>query len=141
MADLEAQRDGDLLVLTLNRPEKRNALSLEMLDLLEKQLEAAAEDRSIRAVILMGAGSKSFCAGIDLGVLFEHLSSNPSGDRIRKVQRKLQETFTRLEELEKPTIAAVEGSCVGGGLELALCCDLRVGSSEAKFGFPEAKIG
>lgn len=141
MSDLLSERVDGALVLTLNRPDKRNALSLELLARLEEELEKAAEDSSLRAVVLTGAGNKSFCAGIDLGVLFEHLSSNPSGEKIRKVQRRLQELFTRLEELEKPTVAAIEGTCVGGGFELALACDFRIASSESKFGFPEAKIG
>jgi len=141
MADLLSERIDTALVLTMNRPDKRNALSLEMLDQLEQALETAAGDGSLRAVVLTGAGGKSFSAGMDLGVLFEHLSSNPNGEKIRKTQRRIQELFTRLEELEKPTIAAIEGSCVGGGLELALSCDFRITSTEAKFGFPEAKIG
>ena len=91
MADLVTRRVEQTLVVTLNRPEKRNALSLEMLAELEKTLEAAAEDGDLRALVLTGAGEKSFSAGMDLGVLFEHLSSNPGGERIRKVQRRLQE--------------------------------------------------
>jgi enoyl-CoA hydratase/carnithine racemase len=141
MADLESRRDGDVLVLTLNRPEKRNALSLAMLEELEKQLEAAAMDDALRALVITGAGQKSFSSGMDLSVLFEHLASNPSGERIRKTQRRLQEMSARFEELEKPTIAAIEGACVGGGFELALSMDLRVASRESKFGFPEARIG
>jgi enoyl-CoA hydratase/carnithine racemase len=141
MPDLISERRGSVLILTFNRPEKRNALSTEMLRIFEESLDQAAEDESLRALILTGAGEKSFSAGIDLGLLFEHLSSNPSGEKIRRTQRRLQDLIGRLEELEKPTIAAIEGSCVGGGLEVALGCDLRVSSSEAKFGFPEAKIG
>lgn len=130
-----------MLIVTFNRPEKRNALSEEMLQILERTLDQAEDDETLRAVILTGAGNKSFSSGIDLGLLFEHLSSNPSGEKIRRKQRQLQQLICRLEELEKPTIAAIEGSCVGGGLEVALGCDLRVSSSEARFGFPEAKIG
>jgi len=141
VADLETRRDGDVLVVTLNRPQKRNALSLAMLEGLEKTLETAAYDDSLRALVLTGAGEKSFSAGMDLGVLFEHLSSRPSGEKIRKTQRRLQELANRFEELEKPTLAAIEGSCVGGGLEIALALDLRISSRDAKFGFPEAKIG
>jgi enoyl-CoA hydratase/carnithine racemase len=141
MSDLLAERDGELLVLTLNRAAKRNALSFDMLGLLEPELEQAAEDPSVRALIVTGAGQRAFSAGLDLGLLFEHLSTNPSGEKIRKVQRELQGLFCRLEELEKPTLAAIEGACLGGGLELALACDLRVASSDAKFGFPESKIG
>jgi len=140
MPDLLIEPQDQILVLTLNRPEKRNALSWELLSLLEQGLEAASQEE-LRAVVLTGAGEKSFSAGIDLGLLFEHLSSNPSGEKIRNTQRRLQKLISRLEELEKPTIAAIEGSCVGGGLELALGCDLRIASRDAKFGFPEARIG
>ncbi|HME90464.1 MAG TPA: enoyl-CoA hydratase/isomerase family protein, partial [Myxococcaceae bacterium] len=141
MPDLISERRAEVLIVTLNRPEKRNALSWEMLQALERTLQEAAEDEALRALILTGAGDQSFSSGMDLGALFEHLSSNPSGEKIRRVQRWLQDLFGRLEELEKPTIAAIEGSCVGGGLELALACDLRVSSTAAKLGFPEAKIG
>jgi enoyl-CoA hydratase/carnithine racemase len=141
MPDLLSQRQEDVLILTFNRPEKRNALSTEMLQLFEEAIAKAEEDSQLRAVILTGAGDKSFSAGFDLGLLFEHLASNPNGERIRSVQRRLQNLICRLEELEKPTIAAIEGACVGGGLEVALGCDLRVSSSGAKFGFPEVKIG
>src|SRR5712692_9755525 len=128
MPALLTERQDQILVLTLNRPEKRNALSTDLLELLERALEHALEDGELRA-------------GIDIGLLFEHLSSNPTGEKIRLTQRRLQNLICRLEELEKPTIAAIEGACVGGGFELALGCDLRVASSEAKFGFPEARIG
>src|SRR5579871_920515 len=141
MADLVQTREGDVLILTLNRPEKRNALSLEMLEQLEEIMESSALDDALRAIVVTGAGGKSFSAGMDMSILFEHLSSNPRGEKIRKVQRRLQELSTRFEEIEKPTIAAIEGACVGGGFELALCMDLRVASRESKFGFPEAKIG
>ncbi len=141
MADLLSTRDGELVVLTLNRPDKRNAMSFEMFEALDAALEAAGNDDTVRAVIITGAGDKAFSAGMDLSLLFEHLSSQPSGTRLRKVQRELQDLFTSIEQLEKPVIAAIEGVCVGGGLELALACDLRVASSDARFGFPEAKIG
>jgi enoyl-CoA hydratase len=141
MPDLLAERAGNVLVLTLNRAEKRNALSFEMFSLLEQELEKAETDDRVAAIVITGAGEKAFCSGIDVGLLFEHLSSQPRGDKIRKVQRELQSLFNKLEEIEKPTIAAIEGHCAGGGLELALACDLRVASTEAKFSFPEAKIG
>jgi methylglutaconyl-CoA hydratase len=141
MADLIASVDAPILVLTLNRPDKRNALSFDLLERLEHEVERAATDETIHAVVITGEGRQAFCAGMDLGLLFEHLSSNPSGAKLRKVQGELQALFTALERLEKPVIAAIEGACVGGGLELALACDLRVASSDARFGFPEAKIG
>jgi enoyl-CoA hydratase len=141
VSDLIVSVDDSLLVLTLNRPEKRNALSFELLEGLEQAVERAATDDTIHAVVITGQGRDAFCAGMDLGLLFEHVSSNPSGAKLRKIQRELQELFTALERLEKPVVAAIEGACVGGGLELALACDLRVASSDARFGFPAVKLG
>ncbi len=141
MADLIATVDASLLVLTLHRPAQRNALSFELLEGLEREVERAATDDTIHGVVLCGEGTQAFCSGMDLGLLFEHLNSNPSGSRLRKVQRELQALFTALEQLEKPVVAAIEGDCLGGGLELALACDLRVASSDARFGFPEARLG
>src|ERR1700682_3716585 len=116
MPDLISERRDDVLIVTFNRPEKRNALSNEMMEIFEQTLDQAAEDETLRALILTGAGNKSFSSGIDLGLLFEHLSSNPSCERIRRTQRQLQQLICQLEGLEKPTSAAIEGSCVGGGL-------------------------
>jgi len=141
VSELAVLREGGVAVFTFNRPEKRNALTPAMLEQFEAELQRAADDPVLRAIVLTGAGNKSFSAGMDLGVLFEHLASQPSGEKIRRVQRRLQAIISLLEELEKPTIAAIGGACVGGGLEIALACDLRVASSDAKFGFPEAKIG
>jgi enoyl-CoA hydratase len=141
MPDLLTERRNDVLILTFNRPEKRNALSGEMLQLLGRALDQAAGDEALRAVILTGAGDKSFSSGIDLGLLFEHLSSTLSSGKFRRMQRDHQGLICRLEELDLPTVAAIEGFCVGGGLEVALGCDLRVSSTEAKFGLPEARIG
>jgi enoyl-CoA hydratase/carnithine racemase len=141
MADLLAERRGATLLLTLNRPSKRNAFSWEMLQLLEEALRSAAGDAGVRAVVVTGAGGKSFSAGMDLSLLMGHLSSKPSVEKIRSVQGGIQKTLTQLEELKKPTLAAIEGACVGGGLELALACDVRIASSDATFAFPEVKIG
>jgi len=139
--ELGVVREDGLLVLTLNRPAKHNAFSFEMLESLEAELEKASTDAEVRAVILTGAGKQAFSAGMDLALLFEHISSGPTGAQLRKVQHELQTLFGVLEQLEKPTIAAIEGHCVGGGFELALACDLRVGSSASSYGFPEAKLG
>jgi methylglutaconyl-CoA hydratase len=141
MSELVTSLEDDLLILTLNRPEKRNALSFAMLEALEREVERAAVEPAVHAVIITGAGGKAFSAGMDLQLLLEHQASRPSGAQLRKVQAELQDLFNGLERLEKPVVAAVEGACVGGGLELALACDLRVASAEATFGFPEARIG
>jgi len=139
--ELLSQVEAGVLVLTMNRPEAANAISFEMLELYENELERAAMDPAIHSVVLTGQGLAAFSVGLDLGLLFEHITANPSGEQIRRVQRELQELFTLLEHLEKPTIAAIEGTCSGGGLELALACDLRVASADAKFSLPETKLG
>jgi enoyl-CoA hydratase/carnithine racemase len=141
VADLLIERVGDALVLTLNRPEKRNAITLEMVQLLEEGLDRAGGDSSLRAMVITGAGSKCFCPGIDVGIFHEHVLSKPTGEQLRRVQRRVQELFCRIEQLEKPTIAAIEGACVSGGMDLALACDLRVCSSAAQLGFVETKRG
>lgn len=141
MTDLEVRSEGSTWVVTLNRPKKRNAFSLEMLESLEATIDKASQDESVAAVIITGAGPEAFSSGMDLGVLLEHVQTATTGAQIRRVQRELQALFCRLEELEKPAIAAVEGLCVGGGLELALACDFRVVSEAAQLGFPEIKLG
>jgi enoyl-CoA hydratase/carnithine racemase len=139
--ELSVAREDGLLLLTLNRPAKRNAFSFELLQALEVEVERAASDDGVRAVVITGAGQEAFSAGMDLALLFEHVASAPTGQQLRKVQHELQSLFSTLEALEKPTVAAIEGHCVGGGLELALACDLRVASSAAALGFPETKLG
>src|SRR5216684_2299846 len=119
MPDLISERRGEVLIVTFNRPEKRNALSNEMLQIFEQTLDQAAEDETLRALILTGAGNKSFSSGIDLGLLFEHLSSNPSGEKIRRKQRQLQQLICQLEELEIVNELAAPGRALERAVALA----------------------
>jgi enoyl-CoA hydratase len=129
--------DGDgIALLTLNRPAKLNALSqalLEELDVAFRQVEA---DPAIRGLILTGAGEKAFVAGADIREL-------ASADAIETVNIALrgQATMRRLETGSKPSVAAVNGFALGGGLELAMCCTVRVASANAMLGQPEVKLG
>src|SRR5881628_227390 len=120
--------------LTLDRPEKRNALSLELRDELADALEAAEGDEATRCVLLTGAGS-AFCAGMDV--------TQFGGDRANK--ERIVETSTRLFRalagLPLPIVAAVNGPALAGGFALALLCDMRVAAEEASFGFPELPRG
>jgi len=125
-------------IITLNRPEALNALTVEMLDLLNAHLDRVEGDGTVRAVVLTGAGEKAFCVGADLKARMqeyeEAVAEDPMAVRVRRV-------FRRIETIGKPFIAAIHGYALGGGLELALACDLRVASEAAQFGFPEANVG
>jgi enoyl-CoA hydratase len=128
-------RDGSA-VITINRPDKLNALNADTVNELRTALEQVAQDAAVRVVILTGAGEKSFVAGADIAELAK--MTPLSGIR---VSRQGQDTFRFLETMRKPVIAAVNGFALGGGLELALACHFRVASENAKFGLPEVKLG
>ena len=139
-------RDDHIGVITLNRPEKRNALNPVVWDALDRAIGMAEEDGEARVVLLKGEGA-SFCAGLDLSPENELFSAvNKAPDATQKVWffrevRKTQDIHTRLERISKPTIALIHGHCLGAGLELVLCCDIRLCSEETLFAFPEAKLG
>jgi enoyl-CoA hydratase len=129
------ERDGAAFALvTLNRPEKRNALSLDLRAHLTNELSALADDDAIRCVLLTGAGS-AFCAGMD--------TSEFGGDRAHK-ERIVELSvglFRTLGEFPKPVVAAINGPAVAGGFALALLCDVRIASTEARMGFLENRRG
>ena len=123
--------------LTINRPEQHNALSDEVFDGLLQGLQAAAADKSVRIVVLAGAGDKSFCAGGDLKQMNEDADTYDA----HYSKAKLALLFRALWTLGKPTIARVQGNCLAGGMGVALACDFVVASEKAKFGIPEVKVG
>ncbi|MBW2048876.1 MAG: enoyl-CoA hydratase/isomerase family protein [Deltaproteobacteria bacterium] len=138
--------DGHIGVITLNRPEKRNALNPIVWNALDEAIASAEEDPDARVVLVRGEG-KSFCAGLDLSPeneLFAAVNKPPDATQkiwfFREV-RKTQDIHTRLERILKPTIALIHGHCLGAGLELVLCCDIRLCSRDTLFAFPEAKLG
>ena len=124
--------------VTMNRPQKRNALNDDLIDGLKSALRRAHDDHEIRVVILSGAGT-DFCAGADLSALQK--IANASVAENLDDARSLMELFTVLRELRIPVIAAVRGRALAGGCGLALGCDLVIAETEARFGFPEVKIG
>ena len=121
--------------LTLHRPERRNALGRGLIAALEAQLATWATDSGVRVVVVQGAGGH-FCSGADLT---ERIGM--TGPERYAHNRSLSRTFQALARMTVPTIAAIDGYCLGGGAELALACDLRVASDRAVLGFPETRIG
>src|SRR5438132_1363032 len=124
--------------ITLNRPEKRNALNDELIAALKNALRQADHDENVRAVILTGAGS-DFCAGADLGALEKMFTA--SIDENLEDARSLMELFMLIRQVRVTVIAAVRGRALAGGCGLALACDLVLAEASARFGFPEVKIG
>jgi len=132
---LEYHNDGGIAVVSINRPEAKNALSINLMGLFEKHMDTLAVDRNVRAVVLRSLVPGVFCAGADL-----------------KERRKMSEAdvplfvgkarmlFQRLHEIPVPTIVALEGAALGGGLEMSLGCDFRIASTTAKLGLPETKL-
>ena len=127
------RRDHGILWLTLNRPEKRNALNLALVEALSAKLRALAADDTLRAVVLRGAG-KAFLAGADIAELKERGAL----EALRGINATL---FREVEELPVPVIAALHGWVLGGGMELAMACDVRVAAESARFGQPELTLG
>jgi enoyl-CoA hydratase/carnithine racemase len=129
---LKVSRQQNYAVLTLNRPEKRNALSQPVIEALNAALAQFENDKEVRALLIRGEGS-SFCAGIDLKEVDEAAGGhNPT---------TLESVFGRLERFPVPTIAAVQGAALAGGLELALHCDLRIAGEGAKLGMTLGRVG
>ncbi|MCP5200913.1 MAG: enoyl-CoA hydratase/isomerase family protein [Gammaproteobacteria bacterium] len=136
-APLGHVRDGALAVLTLNRPTRFNCLSRGLLDALDRALATIADDPATRAVLIRGAG-KHFCTGADLD---EVLAARDDPAAMRAFVERGHAVFRHLEQLAKPTVAAVQGLALAGGLELLLCCDLVVMGRSARIGDQHARYG
>ena len=131
--------DGHVLTMTLNRPERSNALSDSLMRRLVEELIEAAENPKVWVIVLTGAGDRAFCGGVDMK---DMNASDRAGQRYRPpMQRVDRNPFDLLTETFKPTIAALNGHAVAGGFELALACDIRIAAEGAKLGLPEAKRG
>ncbi|MGO4887520.1 enoyl-CoA hydratase [Anaerobacillus sp. MEB173] len=133
---LVSKNEDGIAVITLNRPEAANALSTQMLFDLHQAIYSIKFDRSVRCVIVTGAGEKVFCAGADLK---ERAGMDQT--EVRKTVSLIRGNINDLEMLPQPVIAAVNGMAFGGGTELALACDIRVASETAKFGLTETSLG
>ena len=130
------ETDGVIATLTINRPDKRNAVNNATVEEIDQALDQVEANPDLRVLILTGAGDKAFVAGADIQELDRR-------DTIlgRTETRRRQEVYTRIEQLEIPSIAAINGWALGTGLELTMVCTLRVASANAKMGQPEVKLG
>src|SRR5215218_8505069 len=129
------ERKDRVAVLTINRPDKLNALNLATRDDITAALDELRTDESVRVVVITGAGEKAFIAGADIAEF-----AGRTAHQQRAVMQHMK-VFSLVEEFPKPIIAAINGFCLGGGCELALACDIRIASSRAKLGQPEINLG
>jgi len=141
--ELLAERDGPVLTLIINRPERRNAMTWDVIAGLRRELARAKVDPDVRVVVLTGAGDRAFCAGADLSGM---VPGDPGGTSDGYLDHHLArgwlaELFEELWSLGKPTIARVQGWAMAGGFGLALACDLVIASDQARFGAPELNVG
>lgn len=138
MTDLIIQDKNSICNMTLNRPDKRNALNDALIEALKKAFRSAAADGSLRAIVIRGAG-KDFCSGADLSALQK--IANASFDENLEDARSLAELFVLMRDCPVPVIAAVHGRALAGGCGLATGCDIVLAAEGSRFGYPEVKIG
>jgi len=133
---LDVRNDDGILIITLNRPDKLNALNRALLHELDEQIEFAYTSHSVKGIIITGSGVKAFAAGADIS---EFSALQPHEAQLLSQEGQL--IFEKIDKLTKPVIAAVNGFALGGGFELALACHIRIASDNAKFGLPESTLG
>ena len=131
------KREGRVAVLTINRPDKRNALNLETRGEIAQVLDRLRNDAGVGVLVVTGAGDKAFISGSDLN----EFGRMPPLQALEFCDTMGQRLYHRFEELDIPVIAMINGLCLGGGLEVALACDIRIASDTAKFGQPEVHLG
>ncbi|WP_299784817.1 enoyl-CoA hydratase [uncultured Marivita sp.] len=132
------EQSGDIARIIFNQPEKRNAVSLEMWEAVEAAAKRFAEDDSVRILILSGAGGKAFVSGADISK-FE--TERASTEAVAHYNATTKRVYDIIEDFPKPTIAQIDGFCIGGGVALSLSCDLRICGESSQFAVPAAKLG
>jgi enoyl-CoA hydratase/carnithine racemase len=137
-APLLLEKDGPIGWMVFNQPEKRNAVSQEMWQLMPGYVEDLAADDAIRVVILRGAGEAAFVSGADISQFKDRRRNMADEAEYRKISARGGEALT---SLAKPLLAMIHGVCVGGGVGMALNCDLRIAADDARFGIPAARLG
>jgi enoyl-CoA hydratase/carnithine racemase len=132
---LRVERDGRVVVLTVNRPEARNAMTFEMYERLHDLCEQVDQDPEARVLVVRGAGDKAFVSGTDIRQFLEFRTR----DDALQYEGRITRVLGRLHRMSKPTVAMVQGDAVGGGMFMALACDLRLAAEHARFGAPVAR--
>jgi len=132
------EKDGAIGWIVFNQPEKRNAVSQEMWELMPEYVNDLAKDEAIRVVILRGGGDQSFVSGADISQFKDKRKNMADEEEYRRISARGQDSLTTLQ---KPLMAMIHGYCVGGGVGVALTCDIRIASDDARFGIPAARLG
>src|ERR671925_2226389 len=136
MKYIQLESQGGVAILRINRPEALNAMNIDVVSELSQTVDKVGADESIKVLIITGAGEKSFCAGADISYM---------GDidpiTAEKYASSAQSVLNKIERMDKPVIGAINGYALGGGCELAMVCDIRIASSNARLGQPEVTIG
>jgi enoyl-CoA hydratase/carnithine racemase len=133
-----SRKEGRVGYMTFNNPERHNAVSLDMWDAASRIMDGFAKDDDVRVVVITGAGGKAFVSGADISKFESERSNEEAVARYNELVAKANDA---LYHFPKPTIAMIRGYCIGGGLGLAVCCDLRIASDNSKFAIPAAKLG
>src|SRR5687768_17016204 len=136
MKYIQLEPREEIAIIRINRQEALNAMNIDVIAELSRTIDIVGADDGIKALILTGAGERSFCAGADIGYM-----ANIDPIQAEKYASSAQAVLNKIENLQKPVIAAVNGFALGGGCELAMVCDIRIASSNAKLGQPEVTIG
>lgn len=140
MENLLYEVKEQIAYLTMNRPEKMNALNATVREELDRDIDRACSDDGVKGIIITGSG-KAFVAGADLEEINAITDDETRYAANEQMKRDMQRTYKKIEYLRKPVLAAINGYALGGGLELALTCDLRFAGTKAKFSLPEVKLG
>ncbi|SRR5579884_2534339 len=136
MKYIQLEPQGEIAIIRINRPEALNAMNVDVISELSHIVDLVGNDDAIKVVIITGAGERSFCAGADIAYMV-----NIDPIQAERYASSAQSVLNKIEKLEKPVIAAINGFALGGGCELAMVCDIRIASSNAKIGQPEVTIG
>ncbi|HWK97761.1 MAG TPA: enoyl-CoA hydratase [Pseudolabrys sp.] len=133
-----SRKDGAVGHLIFNNPERHNAVSLDMWEATEAVVADFKADPAIRAMVVSGAGGKAFVSGADISRFEKDRSTEAE---VKSYNVRVERAYAAFHEFPKPTIAMIRGYCIGGGMALAMCCDMRICSDNSKFGIPAAKLG